>query len=83
MSKEVVWQTEMGWSECRLGGAVAALQRCERFVQWWVGCLLIQLQRIFEPLGDSLQSTDAWRGSERKGRLAVLGAEGVIWKRFR
>ena len=61
---------------------MAALQRCERFVQWWAGCLLIQLQRIFEPLG-SLQSTDVWHGSKRKGRLAVLGAEGVLWKRFR
>ena len=74
-----MWQTEMWGSEFPLGGAVAALQRCEQFVQWWVGCLLIQLQRIFEPL----QSTDAWHGSEREGRRAVLGAEGGIWKRFR
>ena len=58
-----MWQTEMWGSECPLGGAVAALQRFERFVQWWVGCLLIQLQGIFEPLGGSLQSTDAWHGS--------------------
>ena len=57
---------------------MAALQLCERSVQWWVGCLLIQLQRIFEPPGSSLQSTDAW-----EGRRAVLGAEGGIWKRFR
>lgn len=61
---------------------MAALQRCERFIQWWIACLLIQLQRIFEPLGKTLRSTKALRGSERaeRGALAshrvLFGLEG-------
>ena len=63
-----------------IAGANAAVSRCEQFVSWWVGCLVIQLQRILEPVR-GLKVGKPWHGLHWRGlreRTELVYQEMVV-----